>query len=204
MDPPEVNYRCCRPSLVFHQEANTPLGLKLIFISLVSSTFLHICSKSYYEAFVIWITLANWKVSPGKSWTRRQSLQSNHLEHGKQFVVYRKTRAGWEQRNKEKCMKIHMCTFKHFRWRTCWAWVKVCVFWRVRVSRIQIHSARGEPPQTRQSLWSRPSTPVVRHLRGNGNRWSDGRRKGASGMKGNKWRERGRKTVWGGSYWKGK
>jgi len=50
----------------FHGVASAPLGLKLIFISVVSSTFLHICSKSHYEAFVIWITLANWKVSPGK------------------------------------------------------------------------------------------------------------------------------------------
>ena len=70
-DPPVVNYPCCPPSLVFHRAANTPLGLKLIFIPLVSSTFLRICSKSYYGAFVIWITLANWKVSPGKSWTQR-------------------------------------------------------------------------------------------------------------------------------------
>lgn len=52
LDPPAVNYQCCPQYLVFHQAASTPLGLKLIFVCLVSSTFLHICSKSYYEALV--------------------------------------------------------------------------------------------------------------------------------------------------------
>lgn len=37
----------CPSSLVFEHTIGTPLGLKLIFISLVSSAFLHICSKSY-------------------------------------------------------------------------------------------------------------------------------------------------------------
>lgn len=62
LDPREVNCLCCPPSLLFRQAASTPLGFKLIFMSLVSSPFLHICSKSYYEAFVIWIMLVNWKV----------------------------------------------------------------------------------------------------------------------------------------------
>lgn len=62
LDPREVNCLRCPPSLSFRQAASTPLGFKLIFMSLVSSPFLHICSKSYYEAFVMWIMLVNWKV----------------------------------------------------------------------------------------------------------------------------------------------
>lgn len=45
---------CAVPqSLIFQQASSAPLGLKLIFIALVSSMFLHICSKSYYKVSVI-------------------------------------------------------------------------------------------------------------------------------------------------------
>lgn len=102
-------------SLVFQQASSAPLGLKLIFIALVSSMFLHICSKSYYKASVI---PNNSKIEKQKLATEvictTNVLKCNMKQHSDGF--YRKTRGRRVIGISIKFLPEEM----HFNEPTCW------------------------------------------------------------------------------------